>query len=330
MINLNPTDPNNNINTDPDKKKTQDKQPPPAVEEKKEALQKQDSVKIKDFQKNDTDNIVNADAIKIASPESKTEDQSEDKHPWKIKNLHVAYGLQTVQFSNSDIHIQQPGYGTDVTLHNVEGEQRTSYTYIWGQPRFSPDEPEFNAKVAVEFENRFGLELDVKHNKYTVQKFDQDVLMTGTMNGDPINEVRQFDSYSNLWDVTAGNHQISLLSTYSVPLPSPKGQALTFNTKIGPSVIVSYSHNSLKNPAGDYEEIDRGKIAYAGFGATLQNSIKYNLGRKVGGVTVELSHSLSYLNFTNIPVTNGTANQAMFASQFALTLGKTFDFSKKK
>ncbi len=331
MIQINPPEPNQVKITDPPVKKEQT--PPPAAENK-DALKKQDSLTINpDLKKQEFENVFNNKSETKTAPVNTDTDQTDPKpkaaHPWRVKNLHVSYGLQDVRFSKSDIHVSQPGYNTDVTLHNVEGEQRTSYTFIYGKPRFAPDEPEFSANVSMEFENRFGLELDVKHNKYTVQKFDQNVLMTGTMAGEDINEVRPFDSYSNLYDITAGNHQISLLATRSFPLPAPKNHQFTFNTKIGPSAIVSYSHNSFKNPDGEFEGVDRGKIAYAGYGAMVENSLKYDLGRKLGGVTVEVSHSLSYLNFTKVPVPNGTANQAMFASQFAVTIGKTFDFHKK-
>jgi hypothetical protein len=321
---INPNDPYININTDP---ATKEKNLLPPGE-KNPALQSTDSVQVKQPLKNDPDNIFkSASEIKLSD---RIDPVKGDQNPWRIKSLHIAYGLQNVQFSNSDIHIKQPDYNTDVTLHNVKGEQRTSYTYIWGQPRFAPDEPEFKAKASIEFENHFGLEADIKHNKYTVQDFDQNLMMNGTINGESVNEARPFNSLSDLYDITAGNHQLSLLATYSIPLPSPKTQAFSFNTKLGPSAIVSYSHNSLKNPSGEFEEVNREKIVFAGYGATMENSLKYDLGSKLGGITLELSHSLSYLNFTNVPVSHGTASQGMWASQFALTIGKTFDFNKKK
>lgn len=253
---------------------------------------------------------------------NKTDDTK--SNPWGIKSLDVGYGIMRVNYSNSDIHISQPGNNNDLTLHNVTAHDRTSFEYLIGNPRFAPDEPQTNIKIAAKFENNFGVEANFKHNKYVVSD-GQYVNFDGTMNGQDINSVKPLNTLMQSYQMTDGLNQVSLMGTYSLNLPSPKKDSFTYNIKAGPSVLIPYTTSNLVNPDGSISD-KSGPYHLGGYGAIAENSLKYSFRNSV---FLEAGYSLSYLKVPSSLIPGGTASQSILANQFSLTLGKTFNFHKK-
>lgn len=255
--------------------------------------------------------------------------EKEESRGFKVKSMNIYYGVMPWNsYGNSNIHIKQPGLDTDVVISGVKHDQRTSMSYLAGKPRFAPDEPQFDAGVGVQFENKFGIDLNLKHNKIITDGYDQEVHFKGKIHGQQIDETAPLNSFINHYELTKGNTQISLQGTYTVDLPAPKNHKFSFITKAGPSAIVSYSRAEMKTPDGNFER-NMSSLNLVGFGGIIENGLRYELPKSMGRVSVELSHSLSYLNFTNYPVLEGTGSHSQFANQFSIKLGKSFDFSKK-
>lgn len=257
-----------------------------------------------------------------------TEDPKENK-PWGLKSMNIFYGFMPMnRYSNSNIHIMQPSLGTDVTISGVQHDQRTSHTYLYGKPRFSPDEPQFDAGVDFQFNNGYGFGLDVKHNKIITAGYDQEVHFKGTIHGQAIDERAPLNSFMDHFEMTKGNHQITPYFSKSFDLPAPRNHRFSFHTRLGPSAIVSYSRTSIKNPDGQFEK-ELHPFQLVGFGGQIENALRYETGPKLGRISVEVSHGLSYLNFSNYQVMHGTGSHSQVASQFAVKIGKTIQFKKK-
>src|SRR5688572_19977433 len=92
ILNDNPGTPVIKTETDPKPKNT--------------SLQGQDKVNVKKPENNSADQVFKSSGdIKLKNNDTlgKKDPEPEKVNPWKVKSLHVAYGLQDVRFSNSDI-----------------------------------------------------------------------------------------------------------------------------------------------------------------------------------------------------------------------------------
>jgi hypothetical protein len=247
--------------------------------------------------------------------------------PWKLQSLNVRYGLM---FSNtyapSDIHIKDPVNGTDMTIHDVKGRQRLSAHYLYSMPNGhpQPDEPQSEIAISGKFNNNWGFEANLKHHKYVVmtgEDADQQVRMTGTLNGAPIDEVRSLRDYLPEYQITNGLNQISLMATRSFELPHPKKDGFTYNLKAGPSVMMPYVKSTVVNADGTTTRQSGPYQFGAGFGGQIQHSLRYDFRHRV---SLELTHGASVMTVKNGSMPNGgTANQTVWANSFALTLGYT-------
>jgi len=228
---------------------------------------------------------------------------------WKIKSVHFNYGyvLDNDVIHNSPMRISNPEQGTDLTItgyHQIDRKNWENLTMKDGS-RFAPDEPQFIMAFNATFENNFGIELDGKHNKIIMDGYDQNVHFSGTMNGSAINQTAPLNTYMQQHEQTFGNMQISALGTYTFDLPSPGNHKFSFITKAGPSIITTNTKSTLKQPDGTFAH-SVSPLVVAGYGGTVENGIRYQFGPKVKGLGLELTHSMSYLNYTNYPMVNGT------------------------
>jgi hypothetical protein len=278
--------------------------------------------------KNDT--ITLSGPLQKADPDSSNvfSAQNDDKKPngWKVKavSLNAGYLIKNDVIANGPMHIVNPNTGTDVKITNYKQVERTSWDYLTlkNGTRFAPDEPQFDLGVNVTFENNFGVELDLKHNKIIMDGYDQTVHFDGMMNGTYVNQDAPLNSFIGQHENTYGNGQISLMGTYTFDLPAPADHKFSFITKAGPSIITTATNSWIKNPnaEGGY---DQGNTAMnlAGFGGILENGLRYQFGPNAGRLGLELTHSISYINYASYPMVGGyTGSHSAVDNAFALKL----------
>ena len=254
-------------------------------------------------------------------------------NPWHLKSMNVRYGLMYhVGYANSDIRLQNASRGTDVTLHNVAAHNRLSASYLYSMPNGfpQPDEPQYEAGISGKFENNWGFEVNIKHNKYVVmtgEDPDQQVHMTGTIEGRPVDEVRSLKGYLPEYQITDGLNQFSFMATRSFNLPHPKKDSFTYNVKAGPSVLMPFVKSTIINGDGT-ESHQEGPYKFgAGFGGQIEQSLRYDFRNQV---SLEVTHGISGMSVTNgSSPDGGKSSQVVWAQQFGVTLGKTFNFHKK-
>lgn len=228
--------------------------------------------------------------------------------PWQVKTVHVnmGYVLDNQVIHSGPMRIQNAANGTDLTISDYQQADRKNWEYLKiekGQ-RFAPDEPQFNVGVNMTFNNKFGVEVDAKHNKITMAGYDQEVRFDGQLNGEEIHQTAPLNTVMRQHEQTLGNMQISALATYTFDLPAPGNHKLSWITKAGPSLITTNTRTQIKGPGGEFEG-GTGSLELSGYGATLENGLRYQFGPKVAQLGLELSHSLSYLNYANYQSAGG-------------------------
>ncbi len=245
-------------------------------------------------------------------------------NPWRVTSVNVRFGPHLAFYGNTDIHFSQPGYGNDVTLHGVAAKQRTTFDafYHWahGWPQY--DEPQSSTGISAGFANGWGLEANLKHNKYIVEDRHQEVLYTGTLNGQAVDAVRPLDDFVGQYEISGGLNQVSLLATHTTHLPafSPKDR-FSLITKAGPSGLLTWTNSNLRNPSGQMEEGPR-RYHIGGYGFVAENELRYEVRKKV---SFSVAHSVGYANVVSSEITGGHAKLGIWANQLAFGLGYTFN-----
>lgn len=231
---------------------------------------------------------------------------------WQIKSAHLnlGYVLDNQVLHTGPMHISQPENGTDVEISGYQQTDRKNWEYLKIQKgqRFAPDEPQFNLGVNLGFANNFGVEVDAKHNKIIMDGYDQIVHMKGTLNGEAIDADVPLNSFMQQHEQTLGNLQLSALATHSFDLPAPGQHRFSWITKAGPSLITANTRTRFKGPDGQFSG-GTSNLQCVGYGATVENGLRYQFGPKLGHLGLELSHSLSYLNYAHYGMVNGYSGQ---------------------
>lgn len=236
------------------------------------------------------------------------DDKKTSGNGWKIKTVHLnaGYMLDNNVIHTGPMKIVNQQNGTDLTITGYNQKDRKNWEYLSikeGQ-RFAPDEPQFNLGVNATFENNFGVEIDAKHNKIIMDGYDQTVHMKGMMNGTPVDYDAPLKTFMDQHENTYGNMQISALGTYNFDLPAPANHKFSFITKAGPSAIITTTHSHVKNPSGQFD-VGTSPMQVSGYGGILENGLRYQLGPKAGRAGVELTHSISYLNYSSYGLVGG-------------------------
>ncbi|MBC7545075.1 MAG: hypothetical protein H7338_20305 [Candidatus Sericytochromatia bacterium] len=250
-------------------------------------------------------------------------------HPWALRSLTARFTPMRVVYGNSTIRFQQPGYGTDVTIKDVQARDRTSFEYLYTMPNGWPqlDEPQSSVGVAGTFANGFGVELNLKHNKYIVADRSQSAQFDGMINGQDVHGQKPLGDFVGQYEISGGMNQVSILGTKSLSLPalSPKDR-FSLVLKAGGGPIVTYTNSRLKRPDGQFEQGPQ-NYHVGGFSALGETELRYEVRKRV---VVSASNSISYCNITSSQLAGGgKATHSLWASQVAVGVGYTFNFKDK-
>ena len=98
-------------------------------------------------------------------------------------SIFFSWGYNGDNYANSDIHFSQPSLGNDFTIVDVQARDSKTWTdSLFAHGLFVP---QYNIRIGIFFNEKWGVELALDHVKWIV-KDDQAVRMTGTLNGAPV------------------------------------------------------------------------------------------------------------------------------------------------
>lgn len=237
-----------------------------------------------------------------------SEPPQEPQSGWKVKSVHmnVGYVLNNNIVHAGPMHLKNTEKGSDLTISDYNQVDRKNWEYLKiekGQ-RFAPDEPQFNLGFNMTFANNFGIEVDAKHNKIIMDGYEQTVSIDGTFNGEAIQGQMPLNTVMQQHEQTLGNLQLSALATHTFDLPAPANHRFSLISKAGPSLITSNTRSQIREPNGEFSG-GTNKLEMVGYGAMVENGLRYQFGPKVGQLGLEFTHALSYLNYANYNMTNG-------------------------
>jgi hypothetical protein len=153
----------------------------------------------------------------------------------RAENYFVFY-LGASSAKSSDLRIRRPASGTDATFHGV----------VWhGQSFIIP--PYYGVKFGTFLKSnpRWGVELEFTHYKVYAQT-GRNVLVTGTWNGAPVNEVAPMNTRVQKYDISHGVNLVGINAVYRwFGRPTnrfPQGRLQPFVAG-GPALLVLHPEN---------------------------------------------------------------------------------------
>jgi hypothetical protein len=273
--------------------------------------------------------VANRDSQPAVTFAKETGDKAKPDRPWAIRSVNVRYAPMRVIYGKSTINFQQPAYGTNVTLKDVAAQDRTSFEYLYTMPNGWPqlDEPQTSMGVSATFANGYGVEANLKHNKYIVQDRSQQVQFDGTIAGQEVHGMRPLNEFVQQYEISGGLNQVSLLGTRTMELPafSPKDR-FSLILKAGPGALITYTNSRLKDDQGQFEQGPQ-RFHLGGVSVMGETELRYDVRKRVA---VSLSNSFSYCHVASSQLAGGgKATHNIMASQVALGVGYTFNVKEK-
>ncbi|MCX7121113.1 MAG: hypothetical protein NTZ67_04985 [Gammaproteobacteria bacterium] len=247
--------------------------------------------------------------------------------PVSNRSWYFSWGYNKDYWSNSDIHISQPGLNNNFTIHGVTaGDYPGWNTGIFNKDMMSP---QYNIRIGhfINTAHTWGIEINFDHAKYNTNPY-QVANVTGTINGQPINQNKVLTPQYFSYALHNGANELMLNLVRRKPMIS-FGRAmfqLVAIGKVGAGVMIPHpestimGNNSNVGPKawGNYFGWDHGWWQMGGWTA----------GAEVGAQLVfrqaaylELTDKEAFASLSHIQVYDGTASQNLWLNEVILNLG---------
>lgn len=243
------------------------------------------------------------------------------------KSWYFSWGYNKDYWTNSDIHISQPGLNNHFTLSNVAA---TDYPG-WNTGIFNKDlmDPQYNIRIGhfLNSAHTWAVELSFDHTKYNINPY-QVVQVAGKINGQPINEnvalTPQYFSYA----LHNGANELMVNVVRRRPMINfPRLRLeLAGVAKVGMGMMLPHPENTiLDEPVNVGPKSGSNLIGWnhgwwqvGGWTAGVEAGFQLTFHRSV---YLEITDKEAYTDLSGIQVYDGTANQTMWLNEVISSLG---------
>ncbi len=250
---------------------------------------------------------------------------------------YFSWGYSTETWAPTDIHVSQPSEGNDFTIHDVKGHDEPGWdTGLFNKGLFAPQN---NIRLGrfIDDDHTVALELSLDHTKFTSTS-NQTARVTGTINGVPVNEDKVLtDNYFRYYLHNGANH-LMVNVVKRVPLIGKTNESFSLAGlgKAGLGVMLPHSDITVFGKTNE-EEVGPKKISnffgtkhgwwqLDGWTAGIEAGLRFVVAKPV---YMELTDKVAYARLFDIPVYKGSADQSLWMNEIILSLGFTYDGSKK-
>ncbi|PIZ04572.1 MAG: hypothetical protein COY58_03740 [Gammaproteobacteria bacterium CG_4_10_14_0_8_um_filter_38_16] len=246
------------------------------------------------------------------------------------KSWYVSWGYNKDYWSNSDIHISQPGLGNNFTIHNVSAGDCPGWTS--GLFNKSLMGPQYNIRIGhyLNAAHTWGVELSFDHAKYNTNLY-QVARISGTINGQPVNQNQVLTPQYFYYALHNGANLLMLNVVRRKPLFSFFRSYFQFAAlgKLGAGVMLPHPENTVMG-----NKVDVGPKNFSnsfGWHHGWWQFGGWSVGAEAGfqllfhkTVYVELTDKEDYVTLSHIQVYDGTASQSMWLNEVIGNVGVMF------
>jgi hypothetical protein len=226
----------------------------------------------------------------------------------------VSWGYNGDRFAKSDIHFSQPSLGNAFTLVGVQARDSKAWTSLFSHSLFVP---QYNFRFGVFFNERWGIEVALDHIKWIVRQ-DQQVRMTGTLNGAPVDAVITLTPEFLRYQLNNGANPIFINLIRRIRLAGEPGQTghVSLLAKGGGGFAVPHTENALFDVPND-----KGFQAFHGWNMDAVAAVRIHILKRL---YFELEEKLVYARYFGVKIDRGTARHSVKANELAFHFGVSF------
>lgn len=248
---------------------------------------------------------------------------------------YFSWGYNTETWAPTDIHVSQQSLGNDFTIHDVKGHDDPGWdTGLFNKGLFVP---QTNIRIGrfVDDNRTLAVELSLDHTKYT-STIGQTARVSGTVNGVAVDSDRVLDENTFRYNLHNGANHLMINIVKRLPLIGATNESLSLAAigKAGMGLMVPHSDNTVLGQNNDVGEKKFGNLfgtshgwwQFDGWTAGIEAGVRLVLARPV---YLELTDKVAYSRLYDIPVYQGTADHSLWMNEIILSLGFTYDGSRK-
>ena len=250
---------------------------------------------------------------------------------------YFSWGYNTETWAPSDIHVSQPSLGNDFTIHNVKGHDEPGWdTGLFNKGLFVP---QTNIRIGrfIDEEHSLAVELSLDHTKYT-STIGQTARVSGTINGAAVDSDKVLDENTFRYNLHNGANHLMVNIVKRVPLIGVTNESFSLAAigKAGLGLMIPHSDNTIFGKTNDAEVgpkkfsnffgTKHGWWEFDGWTAAIEAGVRFVVAKPV---YLELTDKVAYARLYDIPVYQGSADHTLWMNEVILSLGFTYDGSKK-
>ena len=226
----------------------------------------------------------------------------------------VSWGYNGDFYADRDIHFNQPSLGSDFTLAGVVARESKGWNELFSHSLFVP---QYNIRVGMFFNEKWGGEIALDHFKWIVKE-DQQVQMTGTRNGAPVNAPIALTEDVLRYQLNNGANPVFFNVIRRFQLAGKSMQ--TFHTSIlakaGGGFCWPHTENTLFGQPND-----KGFQPFHGWDLDAAVAVRVHLYKPL---YFEFEQKFLYARYYGVKIDQGTANHSVKDSEYSWSFGWAF------
>ena len=252
----------------------------------------------------------------------------------KKSTWYFSWGYSRQQYLPSDIHVSQPGLGNDFTVHQAAaGDYPTSFEDTLNDIiDFNLTNPQENIRIGkfMNPEKTFAWEFSLDHSKYNTNT-DQTALVTGTVNGQPVNSNMVLSDQNFSYALHNGLNHIMVNAVWLHHLEGPidKPGELQLISRVGAGILLPHADNTIFGNQNQVGPKNQNICCFSsndwwqlnGWTAGVEVGLRYSVYK---AMYLELTSKVAYGVLHNVPVYQGSADQSIWMMEEVLSTGFQF------
>ena len=254
--------------------------------------------------------------------------QAQQKKKERKGEFYFSWGYNKEWYTNSSIHVVQPGLGNDYKFKSIEGHDHPGWDE--GLLHIALSIPQYNYRLGYIFDEKRGLgfEINFDHTKFIVA--NQNAHIVGTMNNKHVDTIVAFNK-TNGYYYYLNNGANFLLFNLTKRWHICKDEKSNFKldgfAKGGIGPVIPHVENMLGyTPTGD-SEVNKPHFQIGGWNMGIEGALRatfYNT------VYLELANKVDFASYSGLKIYEGHARQNFGTYEFILSLGVTIPTGRKE
>jgi hypothetical protein len=237
--------------------------------------------------------------------------------------IYFSWGYNTEWYTHSNIRVNQPELGNYYSFRHVRAHDHKG----WDEGLFSKPLtiPQYNYRLGYFFNQAKGLAIEINfdHTKYIFA--DQQVRLTGTLNGSPkqVDTTVDFNAANGFYyflNNGANFLLFNIVKRWHLEQFADGKIKLDILGKAGIGPVIPHVENSF------FGQKNKPDFQFGGWNTGIEGAIKATF---FNTVYLEFANKLDYARYSHLHIYKGKAKQAFGSYQLILNLGFTIPAGKK-